>query len=352
MVLVHKQETIRVLTNKPDSSGYDASFSVEANVVDGDDMGYVAEGFVNMPLSDNMAVRLVGWSRKDAGWVDNVLGTRTFPGVASTTADDVIVSNAQHAEDNYNTVDTIGGRAALKIDLNDEWTVTPTIMAQKQEQKGSWGDDLSSFVAGDNAVTHFQEEFTDDDWIQVGLTIEGKVGNFDLVYSGSYLERDVDGSFDYSDYSYWYDTIYTTGYYADLHFNNTGARSVPNQFFDNAGTRIMPGARFTNDDSYERYSHELRISSPEDAKIRGMLGFYKAQQDHDFEQRWMVAGLADQMLLNAGETGSNQFPDTVYLNSLDRVDKDEAIFGQVSFDLSDQLEMTLGSSFFQTRSDC
>ena len=75
-------------------------------------------------------------------------------------------------------------------------------------------------------------------------------------------DRDVDGSFDYSDYSYWYDTIYTTGYYADLHFLSSGDRSVPNQFFNDAGTRIMPGARFVNDDGYEKVSHEIRVSSP------------------------------------------------------------------------------------------
>ena len=168
------------------------------------------------------------------------------------------------AEENYNTIDTIGARAALRVDLNDDWTVTPNIMLQRQEQDGSWGEDLSSFVSGDKQVTHFQEEFTDDEWYQVGLTIEGKVGNFDVIYSGSYLDRDVDGSFDYSDYSYWYDTVYTTGYYSDLHFSNTGTPVVPNQFYPGAGERIMGGARFTNNDHYTKNTHEIRFSSPQD----------------------------------------------------------------------------------------
>ncbi|MEM7360054.1 MAG: TonB-dependent receptor [Pseudomonadota bacterium] len=339
--------TIRILTNKPDPSQFDASFSIEGNIVDGDDTGYVAEGFVNVPINDRMAFRLVGWSKHDAGYVDNVLGSRTFPGVAATTADDITVTNAEFAEDNYNTIDTVGARAALRIDLNDEWTVSPTIMGQKQEAEGSWGDDLSGFVAGDNAVTHFQPEFTNDEWVQIGLTVEGKVGNFDMTYSGSYLDREVDGSFDYSDYSYWYDTIYTTGYYADLHFNETGARAVANQFFADAGTRLWPGARFTNDDKYEKYSHELRFASPQENRLRGMLGFYVSRQEHDFEQRWMVQGLADSMELNANEPNSNRFPDTVYLNNLDRIDKDQAVFGHISYDVTDKLEVTLGARFFK-----
>jgi len=337
--------TIRVITNRPDSSEFSAAFGVEGNIVDGDDTGFVAEGYVNVPISDNAAIRLVGWTRSDAGWIDNVLGSRTFPGVASTTADDITITNADRAEKNYNTIKTLGMRAALRVDLNDDWAVTTTFMAQKAESEGSWGDDLSSFVSGGNDVTHFQEEYTDDEWYMISMTIDGTIGNFDLTYSGSYLDRDVDGSFDYTDYSYWYDTIYTTGYYADLHFLNTGARAVPNQFFPTAGTRVMGGARFTNDDGYSKSSHELRITTPQDNRVRGMLGFFAQTQKHDFQQHWQVAGLGDLLLLN--EAQDPRFADTVYLNSFDRKDTDKAVFGNVSFDISEQLELTLGARFFE-----
>jgi outer membrane receptor protein involved in Fe transport len=337
--------TIRVISNKPVLEEFSGSFGLEGNIVDGDDTGFLAEGYVNLPVGDNMAIRLVGWSRSDAGWIDNVLGTRTFPGVASSTADDIVVSNAQFAKDNYNTIDTVGLRASLRIDLNDNWTVTPTIMYQNAEGKGSWGDDLSSFVAGNNAVTHFKEEFTDDEWSMIGLTVEGRIGNMDLVYSGSFLDRSVDGSYDYSDYSYWYDTIYTTGYYADLHFLNTGTRALPNQFFGTAGTRVMPGARFTNDDNYTKQSHELRLSTDASQRLRGMLGFFWQHQYHDFEQHWQIEGLGDLLLLNQGT--DPRFQDTVYLNSMDRDDRDRAVFGHVSYDLTDDLELTVGARFFK-----
>ncbi len=324
--------TIRIITNKPDASEFAAGYAVEGNVVDNDDAGYVVEGFVNLPISDNAAVRLVGWSRSDAGWIDNVLGSRTFPGDISTTADDITITNAALARDNYNTIDTVGARAALRIDLTDQWSVTPTAQMQKQEGKGSWGDDLSNFVPGNYAVTHFLPEFTDDEWYQLGLTIEGTIANFDVTYSGNYLDRDVDGSFDYSDYSYWYDTAYTTGYFAGLHF-------------DNAGNRISPAARYTNDDKYTKQSHELRISTPADNRIRGMLGFFWQEQEHDFEQRWLVEGLADVMLMNGGT--SPRFQDTVYMTSVDRVDTDRAVFADVSFDITDTLELSLGMRYFE-----
>ncbi len=55
--------TIRIITNQPDPSGFSAGYSLEGNYVDADDPGYVAEGFVNIPIGDNMAIRIVGWGR-------------------------------------------------------------------------------------------------------------------------------------------------------------------------------------------------------------------------------------------------------------------------------------------------
>lgn len=344
--------TIRIITNKPDIEEFSAGYAVEGNLVDGDDAGYVLEGFVNIPVSENAAIRLVGWSRHDAGWIDNVAGSRTFPGVENAgicgnncDADDLTVDNAALAKDNYNTIDTLGARAALRVDLNDSWTVTATVMGQQQEGKGSWGDDLSDFAPGDQAVTHFAPEFTNDEWGMIGLTIEGKIGNWDLVYSGSYLDRSADGSFEYTDYAYWYDTAYTTGYYADLHFSNTGPRDIPNQFFPNAGSRLIPVPRVNTNDNYTKQNHELRLSSNPEKRLRGLIGFFWQHQYHDFEQHWDVPGLGDIMLMNEG-TDARYF-DTVYLNRFDRDDRDRAIFGQLSFDITDTVELTVGARFFE-----
>lgn len=328
--------TIRIITNKPDPSGFAAGYSLEGNIVDSDDTGYVAEGFVNVPINDRMAIRLVGWALRDAGWIDNVAATRIYPNDQSTPADDFTVSNASFAKKNYNTIDTVGARAALRIELNDNWTITPSAQTQKQEQNGSWGDDLSTFlVSGNQDVAHFRDEFTNDQWYQAGLTIEGKIGSFDLTYSGNYLNRDFDGSFDYSDYSYWYDNLYTSGYFTGL-------------FFDNAGNRVNPDASYINNDHYTKQSHELRISSSQDNRVRGMLGLFWQHQYHDFEQPFgNIEGLADVMLMNANEPNGNQYPGVVYLNSMDRNDRDKAIFGQLAFDITDKLELTVGARFFE-----
>ena len=229
-------------------------------------------------------------------------------------------------------------------------------MYQKSESKGAWGDDMSDILqSGKYAVSHFQDEFFDDEWSMLGLTIEGSIGSFDVVYAGSYLDREVQGSTDYTDYSYWYDTGSTTGYYADLYFADTGPRSSPNQYADPAncpnypatdpetgeiigcyldpatvGTRVMEGARFTNDDRYSKTNHELRISTDPSKSVRGLIGLFSQKQYHDFEQHWKTPGVAPGFEMNDG--ADPRFDDTVYLNSMYRTDRDTAYFGSVSFE--------------------
>jgi len=335
--------TIRIITNKPDPSKFSAGYSLEGNsIVAEGGSGYVAEGFVNIPVNDKVAVRLVGWTKKTAGWIDNVAGTRTYTGDVSTPLDNITVSNSTSANGNYNvakndynTVETTGARAALRIELNDNWTITPVVQAQDQKAKGSWGDDLSSFTKGKYAVTHFREEFNNDKWYQGGLTIEGKLGNFDLTYSGNYLGRDMDGSGDYSDYSYWYDNFYTTGSFANL-------------FTNNAGGFINRTQTYENNDQYTKQSHELRISSAQDKRLRGLLGVFWQRQYHDFEEKFgNMPGLADALLMNRDEPNGTKYPGIVYLNSVDRIDTDKAVFGQVAYDLTDKLELTIGARFFK-----
>ena len=103
--------TIRIITNKPDASGFAADYQVGVDAVDHGGIGYTANGMVNIPLSDNVALRVVAWDEHDAGYIDNIKGTRTYdlPGGGTYT-----INNFDRAKNNYNTVDKLGGRAALE----------------------------------------------------------------------------------------------------------------------------------------------------------------------------------------------------------------------------------------------
>jgi iron complex outermembrane recepter protein len=71
-------------------------------------------------------------------------------------------------------------------------------------------------------VRHYLPETYDDAWAQAALLIEGKVGDFDLTYSGSFLRRQLDVKADYTDYSFFYDPVSGASF-----FESTGQRRSP-----------------------------------------------------------------------------------------------------------------------------
>ena len=312
--------TIRIITNKPDKTAKSSGFGLEVNAIDGGGTGHVLEGFVNLPIADNAAIRVVGWNKHQAGYVDNVLGSRTFPSWDAESGNGTI-TNADRAQNNYNESDTTGARAALSIDLNDNWTVTPTIMAQRQKSKGSSAFDEG---VGDLELTHFYPELADDQWTQASLTVQGKIGNFDLTYAFSHLKRDVESESDYNDYGFWYDTLYGYGAY----------------FYDDNGDLVNPSQYIQAVDGYRKTSHELRISSSDENRFRFVAGVFWQDQTHDILQRYRIDDLAADLSVRG-------FEDTIWLTSQQRTDRDQAVFGELSYDLTEKLTLTGGMRFFR-----
>ncbi|MDE2595279.1 MAG: TonB-dependent receptor [Sphingomonadales bacterium] len=328
--------TIRIITNKPDTSGFYGRVDGEVNTVAHGGVGGKIEGMINAPLSANAALRVVGFYQHDAGYIDNVAGTRQFCGTTlfdgegapiGCKLDGVKVTNAALVKNNYNQTDTYGGRAALKVDLDDNWTVTPAVVYQETKSHGSYGVDKS--LPG-LSVQHFFPEFRNDKFVQAALTIEGKIGNWDLTYAGAYLDRKTFSSSDYTDYSEAYDSLYQSvgglAYYVALQ--------------DAAGNTIDPRQKVIGSDHFKKMSQEVRISSPSTERLRLVAGLFYQRQSNDIHQDYQIANLAPNLSVNGS-------PGTLWLTQQHRVDKDYAAFGELSFDITDQLSLTAGGRLFK-----
>lgn len=315
--------TIRIITNKPDPSGYEAGYSLGVNSSSHGGIGNVQEGFVNFPLGEQAAIRLVGWHEKEAGYIDNVFGTRTYPTWDEFTGGNGTISNAATARDNYNDIDTTGARLALGINLNENWTVNASLVGQKSEANGLFAYDPA---VGDLELTHFYPETSQDNWNQAALTVEGKVGNFDVTYSFAHLNRSDLIESDYSDYSFWYDTLYAYG----------------GSIYNDNGDIINPSQYIQAKDRYRKTSHELRIATPQDNRLRFVGGLFWQDQDHDIQQRYKVNGLSS-------ELSTPGWPDTLWLTKQTREDRDKALFGELSYDLiPDTLTASFGGRYFKS----
>jgi outer membrane receptor protein involved in Fe transport len=83
--------------------------------------------------------------------------------------------------------------------------------------------------------------------------------------------------------------------------------------------------------------------------VRGLLGFFYQKQEHDFYQEFgRLEGLADRLVPNGWVNDpESEFPGVVYLNSMDREDTDQAVFATISFDITDDLELSVGGRYFE-----
>jgi outer membrane receptor protein involved in Fe transport len=232
-------------------------------------------------------------------------------------------------------VTTSGLRALLKVDLNDNWSVSPGIMYQDSSVEGEWAHNPELF--GDLETGKLWDSIADDEWYQASLTLEGTVGNLDVVYAGAYLDRENVSEYDYSDYTeYWARySEYFSGATWCVYYNAAGECAL--------GTQYVGGF-----EQYARTSHELRIQSSPDNRFRWIAGAFSQMQEHNFDLQWIVPDLDPDATVVLPPTGDRKYGGTTVWQTYQvREDNDLAFFGEFSFDFTDRLTATAGVRYFE-----
>ncbi len=314
--------TLRIITNKPDPTKFEAGYDLQGNKFGKGDIGGLGEAFVNLPLSETAAIRLVGFYQHDGGYIDNTPGTRTYALGDTDPSNDLTVNNAGLVKKNFNDVDTYGGRAALKVDLDEDWTVTPSIVYQHQETKGAF---LFDPKVGDLEVHDFTPSRNLDRWFQSALTIEGKVGDWNVLYSGGYFERKVDNRTDYSYYTVAYDT--PGNYY-------TNFPKADGSFLDPTQIQVLK-------DKYTKQTHEFRVTSPAENRLRLVAGLFFQRQTNQIGADYIVPGISG-IPTPPVTVPLPGFGDSVFRTRLNRSDNDYAAFAEAAFDIVPDVTVNAG----------
>lgn len=315
--------TMRIITNKPVIGEFQAGYDIAGNTVKDGEAGGTFEAFANIPVSDNAAIRLVGWHERDGGYIDNVPHSITFAASGFT------VDNSALVEENYNNTNTTGGRALLALDINENWLVTPGLVYQEQTSNGTYTHNPD--FAGDLNTMAFHPQDYEDSWYQATMTVEGNVSDMlDVVYAGAYLNRNTDSSGDYIGYAEYLEDLYAGYDYSCLYYKADGVTCAnPDQFT-------------TFDDEYIRQSHEIRVTTPAENDLRAIGGLFYQYQKHDFDYQWVVPDMnpADSVIENGA---------TVWQTKQVREDRDWAAFGEIEYDATDKLTLMAGVRFYKYR---
>ncbi len=373
--------TLRVITNKPNFDAVSGQVSGEYKNTDGGEAGYDVNGHVNIPVSDNFAIRLVAYSHKDGGYIDNVYSTAPHSACAPGAGCDLDFAaawatdpqgylnsatpdNAGLEEDDFNDYEMTGGRISALWNVNDDWSVLGTYMTQDSLTTGVW---FSDTALGDYKVARFSDEWRKDDWFAFQLTVKGDLGFAELTNSFGYTERDQSYLFDNTHYEayhtrlkgqYWAAWADYAAYWENYYY---GTPIPQYNYYDKYDTEYNGGV-YRSLQEAERITNELRLTSTTDSRFQWMIGaFYENHKDgwvddgeipnlnstkHWAYTQWRSCDLAGQGydLFTCPATETN---DIWYQDSYRRDITQVAAFGEVDYQLTDDLKLTAGMRWFE-----
>ncbi len=373
---------LRFITNKPKIGKFEFGADSEVNKFGKGGFGGTIKSYINIPISDRLAIRAMGYYRKEGGYIDNtdnkgqfISGTSDNPLVANprpavlnlgdnNPATSYTLSNSSIAKKDYNPVYEYGGRLSMLWDVTDGWEVTPTVTAQRQISYGYFGYDPR---VGDLQVHDYDLTRNDDKWVQASLTVHGHIGDFDLVSATGYYYRDRKINNDYTYYTVTYDS-FGAGYENYL------------QFFDKSGcsgsgaslkcTKLLnPNQYYHTDISNRKFTQELRLTTPKTWPFDVTVGGFYQRQKNEFNDYYAIRGL-DQIVGYTESGGGDNNPegfgipqsqggtmilgtpavrgDAYYLQEYDTLYHDTAVFAEAHYNITPAIKVTGGIRYFWT----
>jgi iron complex outermembrane receptor protein len=325
--------TLRIITNPPDPSKLESWFDAQLNTVHGGDDGYDVSAMINVPLAeDRVALRLVGFTSKDAGYIDNVLSDSqggTF-------------DNANVVRKDVNDTETTGGRAALGLNVTDN--VHATLAAVFQNVSADGHSDINH-GAGDMHQVRFEKENLDDEWYQVALTVDAALPFGNAVFAASYFNRTFRYEADATDYEFQFNQSFVN---CDPGFYECSARVI----YDFGGD---PRGFATNKEETEITTLEARLSSPTNPESRWswLAGAFYSEEKGKTAFDSFIRGYENTnsfAYFNYYETNLTGNPlnptQTWFLGRYDTELDQVAVFGELSFDVTENFTITAGGRWF------
>ena len=381
---------VRMISNKPVIGEQSSSLEVESRFTSGGDNGGKFEFVSNVPLGSSSALRFVAYSDKRGGYIDQVAGTlnasasarfRTagtvrqnglpvassragFQAGANLSGVNLINANAI-VKENANPVTYDGFRASIAHEINDNWNANVTVAQQTIESDGVFFVDPT---LGDLEIQRYSEDTINDEFDNMSVTIEGSIGDLEVVYAGAYTDRATDQIVDYTDYLFV--GQYLPYYICDGSVTYPGAAGPQ-------GTCQAPDLYVDSTTNTEVVTHEFRVNAPISDTMTVTAGAFFSDLELTELNFFTYPGSTKNLGWNgvtgwapnyphtnppAGTTGGNTgagwysvpgpfTAPVIFWNDIRRTDEQKGVFGEVNVDLSDTMELTVGARWYDIAVD-
>ena len=285
---------IRYITNKPKLDAVSGESNFGYGVTASGRPNTVINGTINIPITDYLAVRAVAFSDHRGGYIDNVPATiGYFPGtVPYEFGGNPTANNGPVQGTDTNPVTYTGARLSALWKINEDWDFLLQQNYQDMQADGyfyTYPTSTDGTALGKYQITAFQPGGTKDRYESTAWTINGKIDDLlSVVYTGSYMVRHIDGQQDYSNYMRSaVGSLYAciggqASYFNATYFSQLGTKGI--QCSTSVG-----GWRDLVDNQHQ--SHELRISTNADWRLRGLAGLYWEKFNIDDDMNFNYLGI-------------------------------------------------------------
>ena len=365
--------TVRLITNKPDPSGFSGNARFSAAQTSDGDPSYSGEGMINIPISDSFTARAVIYADQQGGYIDNVAGSvdasssARFRPAGTMRANGVPVSavragfqagadlsgvnfvtanNSDRTEDNFNGTTYAGGRLSGLWNINDDWDLLVGVANQSIDTDGVFFVDPN---LGDLEIQRYEKDSLSDDFDNYNWTLTGRVSDLELLYTGAYTDRKTDQSVDYTDYLF-------VGQYLPYYIC-TSAAVYPGESAP-GGTCQSPALFVNSETKTTIQTHEFRVSTNAEDRFRATVGAFYSEMDlrelNSFTYPGSeIIGFSPNFSAEPSSAeDKGQWPKgVIFRNDVKRTDEQMAAFASLDFDITDQLTATLGGRYYDVEVD-
>jgi len=375
--------TVRLITNKPDPSEAYGKLKMGFSTINNGGTNNNFEAMYNLPVSDKVTLRGVVYSDDKGGYIDNVSGSRTLEEAARFREEGYMRSNGVPVsaartgfqagadlsgvtfeaadntallEEDFNTSKYTGARLSALISLSDDWDLLVSHTTQELEADGVF---FSDPTLGDLEIQAYNDDVLQDDFDNTSWTLTGRVAGLDVVYTGAYTERTADQNVGYSDYMFV--GQYLPYYTCDATVTYPGSAAP-------TGTCYAPDMYVLSHTETEVSTHEIRITTDQDKRTRLTAGAFfgetTLQERASFTYPGSIKAQGWDADAGPGFSGNNLSyqdgflstnapfaPGEIFRNDIERTDEQMGIFGELSYDISDELSVTLGARYYDIEID-
>lgn len=360
--------TLRLVTNKPVLDEFEAVFDSELRGGSDSDLSYRSSLVFNIPLlEDTLALRLVGYSDRDGGFIDNVFGhtpdQSVFNGPGFFPAEFGTLDNAAAVEDDWNDSDIYGFRANLLWNISDDWSASVSYFGQDTK---AGADNYYDPYAGDLQVVRFHDEFSEDQFDVFSLTVEGDLGFAQLVSATSYYDREQKYLKDVTSYSHYWNAAYckdsayqgTDFPYYDFFTNPETGAVVWWPVYCHAPT--VDGDSLNGHNLFgqeDRFTQEFRLSSQGET-LDWIVGLFYETSNDDYQSSFAGPTTGGDGSVNLYQEslslayyealrGATYPTATSHWYSASETDwEQKAIFGEATWHITDAWDLTLGGRYY------